>query len=476
MAAHFPEPAVDYRTPSFMPRRQDFTSHREMMAFVRELAAVNPRIELRTAGVSQGGRAIPALVFGDASSGPTVLIIGLQHGNEPAGGEAALVIADRLARGDLAPLLERLRIVIVPRANPDGAEAFRRVTDNGLDVNRDHTLQRSPEGRALGRLFVAFAPDVVIDAHEFTVGGRWERNFGGLARPDILVQYAMTGNLPASVTAAQDRLYREAIVPALERAGLANDWYFTSDPAQPLFVSMGGILADTSRNVAGLRGAVSFLFETRGAGIGRTNWNRRVFAHVVAMEAVLRAAARRPVAAPPIGSDTIILAEQTVELRTLVFLDPASGAEKPTEVQWRSSLTIRPTLVRARAAGYLLAPDAESVADRLAHLGVRVERLPATTRLVVETYRTLALSRGAKQDVRGDDKGAGTIVKGSFATDRAEVEVPAGTFYVPTTQPLGALAAIVLEPESPVGYVANGIVPVGSDDSVPIWRALSALR
>jgi hypothetical protein len=27
-----------------------------------------------------------------------------------------------------------------------------------------------------------------------------------------------------------------------------------------------------------------------------------------------------------------------------------------------------------------------------------------------------------------------------------------------------------------VGYVANGIVPVGSDDSVPIWRALSALR
>ena len=107
---------------------------------------------------------------------------------------------------------------------------------------------------------------------------------------------------------------------------------------------------------------------------------------------------------------------------------------------------------------------------------MHVERLPAAIRLVVETYRALTLSHGAKQDVRGDDKGAGTIIKGSFATDRAEVEVPAGTFYVPTTQPLGALAAIVLEPESPVGYVANGIVPVGSDDSVPIWRALKALR
>ena len=146
------------------------------------------------------------------------------------------------------------------------------------------------------------------------------------------------------------------------------------------------------------------------------------------MEAVLRAAARRPGAAPPAEDETVILAEQTVEPRTLVFLDPASGAEKPTEVQWRSSLNIRPTLVRPRAAGYLLAPDAESVAAKLAQLGVHVERLPAPTRLVVETYRTLALSRGAKQDVRGDDRGAGEIVKGSFATDRAEVEVPAGTF------------------------------------------------
>ncbi len=84
------------------------------------------------------------------------------------------------------------------------------------------------------------------------------------------------------------------------------------------------------------------------------------------------------------------------------------------------------------------------------------------------------MSRGAKHDVRGDDRGAGEIVKGSFATDQAEVEVPAGTFYVPTTQPLGALAAVVLEPESPVGYVANGIVPLGPDNSVPIRRVLEA--
>jgi hypothetical protein len=34
----------------------------------------------------------------------------------------------------------------------------------------------------------------------------------------------------------------------------------------------------------------------------------------------------------------------------------------------------------------------------------------------------------------------------------------------------------VLEPESPVGYVANGVVPVGPGGSVPIRRALEAPR
>ncbi|WP_228279109.1 M14 family zinc carboxypeptidase, partial [Acinetobacter baumannii] len=73
---------------------------------------------------------------------------GQQHGNEPAGGEAMLVMAQRLATGDLGEMLERINVVIVPRANPDGAEAFERVLRNGIDPNRDHTMLRSPEGQA----------------------------------------------------------------------------------------------------------------------------------------------------------------------------------------------------------------------------------------------------------------------------------------------------------------------------------------
>jgi predicted deacylase len=49
------------------------------------------------------------------SGKPTVLIVAQQHGNEPAGSEAALVIAARLAAGDLKPLLDRINVLYLAR-------------------------------------------------------------------------------------------------------------------------------------------------------------------------------------------------------------------------------------------------------------------------------------------------------------------------------------------------------------------------
>jgi len=80
-----------------------------------------------------------------------IWLIGQQHGKRPAGGEAMLVLAAALSYGELASLLDRLSIVIVPRANPDGAAADRRVLASGVDLNRDHLLLSQPETRPLHR-------------------------------------------------------------------------------------------------------------------------------------------------------------------------------------------------------------------------------------------------------------------------------------------------------------------------------------
>ena len=76
-----------------------------------------------------------------------MLLIGQQHGDEPAGSEALLVIAQELAQGLLEPLLDQINVVIVPRANPDGAATGTRSTANGVDMNRDHLLLNTPRPR-----------------------------------------------------------------------------------------------------------------------------------------------------------------------------------------------------------------------------------------------------------------------------------------------------------------------------------------
>ena len=60
-----------------------------------------------------------------------------------------LALASALAAGELAPLLDRISVVIVPRVNVDGAAADQRVLASGADANRDHLLLSQPEVRAL---------------------------------------------------------------------------------------------------------------------------------------------------------------------------------------------------------------------------------------------------------------------------------------------------------------------------------------
>src|SRR5262249_19053390 len=157
---------------------------------------------------------------------------------------------------------------IVPRANPDGAFHFVRGLHDGGDVNRDHLLQATPEGRALGRVFAEFQPDVVLDCHEFGVKTRWFEKFGALQGYDALIQYATVSNLPIPLTDVAEQMFRQPLLRALDSEHLSHSWYYASsyDMKDPV-VSMGGVAPDTGRNIAGLRNSVSFLIETRGVGI-----------------------------------------------------------------------------------------------------------------------------------------------------------------------------------------------------------------
>ena len=485
VAARFPDPAVTYDTPGLQPGRGSFSSNAEVKAWLRHLAqpsSTGPNVALLPLGQSQRGEPLEALVVTRAAGtdaatllageSPTVLLIGQQHGDEPAGSEALLVVARELTQGLLQPLLERVNVIIVPRANPDGAAAGTRTTAGGTDMNRDHLLLATPEARALARLARDYRPIVVVDAHEYTVTGRFLQKYGAVQRFDAMLQYATTANLPEFLTKAAEEWFRRPLAAALTAQGLTSEWYYTtSTDLTDRRISMGGTQPDTGRNVNGLRNAVSLLIETRGVGIGRLHIQRRVHTHVTAVASVLRSTAGhvdelrqlrpymdREISARACKDEAVIEAGPTPAQHDLTVLDPDTGTDRTLTVEWNSALALRTLKSRVRPCGYWLAASSTAAIERLRLLGVQVMRVSEPGSMLVDTYRETARTAGVRQDVRGTISDEGQLVKAEVALVRGVIDVPQGSFHVPLNQPLGNLALAALEPDTQNSFFANRIL------------------
>lgn len=487
VAARFPAPSVVYNTPGLQAQRTSFTTQAEIEAWLRDAAAAASRSSGVSAAVlpigrSQRGETLQALVLARATGTdpaallangrPTVLLVGQQHGDEPAGSEALLVVARELAQGLLQPMLERINVVIVPRANPDGAASNQRATTGGLDMNRDHLLLNTPEAQALARLMRDYQPTVVADAHEYTAAGRFLEKFGAVQKYDALLQYATTANLPEFLTKAAEEWYRRPLLAALKTQGLSTEWYYTtSADLADKKVSMGGTRPDTGRNVNGLKNAVSLLIETRGVGLGRLHLQRRVHTQVTALTSVLASTAQRAselgqlrpyidkeISALACREEAIVESAPTAAQYELVMLDPVSGADKPITVDWDSALALRSIKARPRPCGYWLSAGSSTAAERLRLHGVQVMRLAESGSLLGDSYRETARAAVARQDVRGTIAGSKSIVQVQVGLTRGVVDVPRGSYYVPLNQPLGNLVFAALEPDTQSSFFANQVL------------------
>ena len=100
--------------------------------------------------------------------GPTVLVIGGVHGNEPAGHRAARQIATWS--------VNRGRLVVLPAANPPALAARTRripgLEEDAGDLNRhfkvvdDEVIPTGPAAPAIWTFVESIKPDVILDLHE----------------------------------------------------------------------------------------------------------------------------------------------------------------------------------------------------------------------------------------------------------------------------------------------------------------------
>ncbi len=496
---HFPEPSVTFATPAFQRGRTDFTHGDELRELLQravvEAAESRRQTDARLVeiGTSQGGEPIVALsltrpaplvaprpaaeasgvVASAPAKRPTVLLIAGQHGDEPAGTEALLVLARSLAQGQQARVLDRVDVVLVPLANPDGRALFQRDTADGTDLNRDHLLLRTPEAQALAQLLVAVDPVVVADFHEYPVDGAFAARFGALPRFDVLLQTATTGNLPPFVSRAAEEWFRRPLARRLAAAGFANEWYHTvSDDANDRRVSMGGAAAGIARNAFGLRSAVSLLVETRGGGIGRVDLKRRVQAALTAATDILESAAARAtdleklrdfvdrdVAASACRGTAVVESAPTASEYALAMIDPVSGEIRRRTVSWDSALELRAVRARPRPCGYWLAANQGDAVSRLRRLGIEVQQFDESGDVRGETFR---------ETVRADGALAPDTLEPArlrVQTQQALVDAPPGSYFVSLEQPLANLAIAALEPDASGSYAAAGLVTSVGDEA-----------
>ncbi|CAM3360284.1 M14 family zinc carboxypeptidase [Polaromonas hydrogenivorans] len=473
-----------YNTPGLQASRTTFTTQDEIHIWLRDQAtALSRSVGVKAAvlpiGTSQQGQPLEMLVLTrgtgtdpaalQATGRPTVLLIGQQHGDEPAGSEALLVIARELAQGLLQPLLERINVVIVPRANPDGAERGQPFTASGQDMSRDHLLLNTPEAQALARLARDYRPTVVLDAHEYTVLGPYLQKFNAVQKFDALVQYSTVANLPEFLTKADEEWYRRPLLAALKGQGLSSEWYHTtSTDTADRKIAMGSPEPVTSRNVEGLKNSVSLAVETRGAGIGRLHIQRRVHTHVTAITSVLGSTAQRAnelgqlhpylekeVSSQACKGQSIVEAANTPAQYDLQMLDPVTGADKTVTVDWDSALALRPLKSRVRPCGYWLSASSKTAVERLRLQGVQVLRVLEQSALLGDIYRETSRTGNAQQGSMADGQ---PIIKTDVALMRGVIDAPAGSYYVPLNQPLANLAIAALEPDTRSSYLANRLL------------------
>jgi hypothetical protein len=239
---------------------------------------------------------------------------------------------------------------------------------------------------------------------------------------------------------------------------------------------------------------VSFLIETRGVGIGRAHYKRRVQTHLLAMNSMLDSAAangpalmtmvrqlRANVAAAAGTGELVVAGSATLTRHTLELVDPESGADKSVDVDWRSALEMQVRLKRSRPFGYVLPASEAEAATRLAHLGATVLRAKQDAIVDGERYRITRMQESRKEDVRrDDDDGPSSIVQITTQVEPARLTVKTGDFYVPMDQPLANVIAAALEPETQSSYAANRVLMLPKADVaqpayLPLYRLPSAL-
>ena len=241
------------------------TSNRQLEALVGEAGAAE-HVTTMQIGRSVQGRPIWAVRFHRdqaAEDSCVILLVGQQHGDEPAGAQALIdLIKDYSSASDSLP--EDVDLWIVPRLNPDGAHHHRRRNAHDADLNRDHLVLSQPETRALHGLVRRIKPHLAIDCHEFRRDTGDYQEQGWSEWPLIMMDTANLAIMPEELYHRGVRFCVEA-AGVMDAAGFNYCRYLVGDspiPESDAELRHSTLDPDDARNGLSAYGTLSFIIES----------------------------------------------------------------------------------------------------------------------------------------------------------------------------------------------------------------------
>lgn len=491
MRKFYPPLDIQFDTPAFLKEDEAFTTQEEMMAFLYDLVATCDHAALEVIGHSAENREIPMIIFSTSVEGstsfqkkPTVWLQAQVHGNEPAAGESALVIAKELTYGSLKDVLDDVNVVIVPRINPDSSYYFERNSATNLNGNRDHINLEMVELQCIHQAFQRFQAEVVIDAHEYGAMMQYKNvgNKGAVKAHDVLLLAGKNVNIPTAIQEkAEEWFIQEPFKKLRDKEYSHANYYLVTGPdEEPPVVVEGGTDAGTGRNTFALKPAFSILVETLGIGIGRENFLRRVDGQVVTHTTIIRTAAKHAKEVKDIisqtresivsggqkgeNNDSVVIKSERKKMgdRTIETIDIETGKIVEIPIQYFSATEAVPTLTRKRPTAYILPPAFRHIARKLEILGAHVEQLAEGVNLEVECFEV--------KDRSISNKGDRPL---SAYTTEINVEkryFDKGSHVIMSAQPVAHLISLALEPESVDSYFTYNFIPTYIGGELPVYR------
>ena len=460
----------------------------ETMAWLDSLCDATPLAQMRSIGVSNEGRTIWMVVVttaaefsGDAlreSGKPTLLAQGGIHSGEIDGKDAGMMLLrDLTVRGNLRELLDKANLLFIPILNVDGHERFTeygrinqrgpeqmgwRTNANNLNLNRDYAKLDTPGVRAVVQVLNEYTVDLYLDLH-VTDGADY--------------QYDITwgGNGPAAYSPAIESWYGSVLNPQLQ-----NDLRQQGHIPGPLIFAIEG--RDMNRGILNWTSSPRF---STGYGDARhlptilvenhslKPYDQRVLGTRVFLESTMRVLGQsardlrkavekdRAQRQDPVVLDLAVgpgphatfefLGVESTPQRSAVSGDlyvKFDGKKETLALPYPARTSLKDSVVRP--AAYWVPATWREVIERLQLHGIRMDISTQEVEQEVEMYR-LVHPELATATFEGHVR-----VTAERAPEIRMQRFPAGSARIDMDQPLGTLAALLLEPQAPDSFFQWG--------------------